>query len=333
MHSDEDVRIRSETGWYKPVLNALNVEVTTGVPYTHTSNPLCERPKPCGGTEPENPHEKEGTKDWVRLVPWAVLTMNSQRSSFKGFTPHELFHGGQPAWFFKTPFLEDFKSPVGDWLEDKDSMDNQAGTNLRHIRERQLSRRNRLRRPASFKVGDLVLVHHSRLPSWPRNCLQDPYFGPYRIITIDGSRIHVRCRPRLGGELLCAPKQLRHYHPPDDFSWDEWRLSDSKVERIDLESAASLEEADELEEMTADEMAVDGYYVVAGIVRHESQQGWKCLTLWDGYGLFEATWELMSAFIHPDGSINPIFRSYLVENNEGQLLTRAETLSQHQKKN
>ena len=43
VHSDEDVRIRSDTGWYKQVLNALNVEVTTGVPYTHTSNPLCER--------------------------------------------------------------------------------------------------------------------------------------------------------------------------------------------------------------------------------------------------------------------------------------------------
>ena len=43
MHSDEDVRICSDTGWYKRVLNALNVEVTTGVPYTHTLNPLCER--------------------------------------------------------------------------------------------------------------------------------------------------------------------------------------------------------------------------------------------------------------------------------------------------
>ena len=43
VHSDEDVRIRSDTGWYKRVLNALNVEVTTGVPYGHTSNPLCER--------------------------------------------------------------------------------------------------------------------------------------------------------------------------------------------------------------------------------------------------------------------------------------------------
>ena len=43
VHSDEYVHIRSDTGWYKRVLNALNVVVTTGVTYTHTSNPLCER--------------------------------------------------------------------------------------------------------------------------------------------------------------------------------------------------------------------------------------------------------------------------------------------------
>ena len=40
----------------------------------------------------------------------------------------------------------------------------------------------------------------------------------------------------------------------------------------------------------------------------------------------------MSAFIQPAGSINPIFCSYLVESNEGQLLTRAETLFQRNKK-
>ena len=43
VHSDEDVRIWSDTRWYKRVLDALNVHVTTGVPYTQTSNPLCER--------------------------------------------------------------------------------------------------------------------------------------------------------------------------------------------------------------------------------------------------------------------------------------------------
>ena len=61
-------------------------------------------------------------------------------------------------------------------------------------------------------------------------------------------------------------------------------------------------------------------------------RGGKSLTLWDAYGLSEATWEPVSASIQPDGSINPIFRSYLGENNEGQLLTRAETLSQKEKK-
>ena len=115
-------------------------------------------------------------------------------------------------------------------------------------------------------------------------------------------------------------------------SWDEWCLSDSEVERIDLENAANPEEAEELEELTADEIAVHGYYVVACIARHEYKQGWKFLALWDGYRLSEATWESMSAFIQPDQSINPIFCSHLVGINEGQLLTRAETLSQRKKK-
>ena len=114
VHSDGDARIRSDTGWYKRVLNALNVEVTTGVPYTNASNPLCERQNRVVEQNLRILMKQERTKDWVRLVPWAVLTMNSQRSSSTGSTPHELFHGGRPAWFFKAPFPEDFKSPVGD---------------------------------------------------------------------------------------------------------------------------------------------------------------------------------------------------------------------------
>ena len=79
------------------------------------------------------------------------------------------------------------------------------------------------------------------------------------------------------------------------------------MECVSLENAASPEEADELEEMTAVEMAVDGYYVVAGIARRESKQGWKFLTLWDGYGLSKATWEPMSAFYSRVGVSTPSF--------------------------
>ena len=152
--------------------------------------------------------KQERTKDCVRLLPWAVLTMNSQDSSPTGYTPHELLRRGRPAWFLKTPFPEDYKSPVGDWLEHRQDLANLARANVKHVRERELTRRNRTRSPATFKVGELVLVHHLRLPTWPCNCLQDPYFGPYRIIKVDASRIHVRCSPRRGGQLLCAPKQL-----------------------------------------------------------------------------------------------------------------------------
>ena len=254
-------------------MDALNVHVTTRVPYTQTSNPLSERQNHVLEQNLRILIKQERTKDWVRLLPWAVLAMNSQESSSTGYTPHELFHQGCAAWFSQPPFPEDYKSPVGDWLEHRQDLASLARANLKHVREPDLTRRNHTRRPATFKVGDLVLVHHWRLPTWPRNYLHNPYFGLYRIIKIDGSRIHVRCSPRLGGELLCAPKQLRHYDSPDELSWDEWRLSDREVERINLENAANPEEADELEEMTANHMAVDGYYVVAGVARHKYQHG------------------------------------------------------------
>ena len=58
-------------------------------------------------------------------------------------------------------------------------------------------------------------------------------------------------------------------------------VSDREVERIDLETAANPVKADEFGEMTADEMAVDGYCVLVGIARHKYKQGWSFLTLWD----------------------------------------------------
>ena len=94
VHSNEDVRIRSDTGGYKRVLNARKVEVTRGVPYTHTSNLLCERQNRVVEQNLRILMKQERTKDWLHVVPWAVLTMNSQSSPSTGFTPHELFHGG-----------------------------------------------------------------------------------------------------------------------------------------------------------------------------------------------------------------------------------------------
>ena len=81
INSDEDVRVRSDTGWDKRVLRSLNVQVLTGIPYSHRSNPLCER-QIC--VLKENVRiwcKAERTRDWVRLLPVISLTMNSRESS------------------------------------------------------------------------------------------------------------------------------------------------------------------------------------------------------------------------------------------------------------
>ena len=113
MHSDEDVRIRCDTGWYKRVLNALIVELTTGVPYTHTSNPLCERQNRVMEQNLRILMKQEHTKDWVRLLPWAVLTMSSQRRSSTGFTPHGCFMEDDLPCSSKHPFLRTSRAPLG----------------------------------------------------------------------------------------------------------------------------------------------------------------------------------------------------------------------------
>ena len=45
------------------------LKVTTGVPYTHTSNPLCERQNRVVEQNLRIMMKQERTKDWVRLVP------------------------------------------------------------------------------------------------------------------------------------------------------------------------------------------------------------------------------------------------------------------------
>ena len=85
--------MRSDTGWYKRVLRSLNVQVSTGIPYSHTSNPLCERRIRVLKENVRIWCKTERTRDWVRQLPVISLMMNSQESSAIGYSPHELFLG------------------------------------------------------------------------------------------------------------------------------------------------------------------------------------------------------------------------------------------------
>ena len=69
INSDEDARVRSDTGWYKSVLRSPNVQVSTRIPYTQTGNSLCQRQIRVVKENVRIWCKTERTKDWVRTTP------------------------------------------------------------------------------------------------------------------------------------------------------------------------------------------------------------------------------------------------------------------------
>ena len=208
---NEDVPVRSDTGWYRRVLRFLNVQVSTGIPYTHTSNPICEQQIRVVKQNVRIWCKTERTKDLVRLLPIISLMLNSQESSVTGYSPDKLFMG-RPARLLHAPYPEDSYSTVGKWVKEQLGKVDYAKAMLQRVKEQQWNKKNNHRVPASYKEGDWVLVNHSRLPAWPRSTSDDPYFGPYKALSVDGHRITVRCSPRLGETLVCAAQRLKRYY-------------------------------------------------------------------------------------------------------------------------
>ena len=270
----------------------------------------------------------ERTKDWVRLLPIISLMMHSQESWATGFLPQELFMG-RPAWFLHAPCPEDSYATCV--KEQQDKVD-KAKAMLQRVGERRRNKENKCRVPAFHQEGDWLLVHHSRLPAWPRSTSGDPYFGPYKILSVDGHRITVRCSPRRRGTLVCAAQQLKRYYDPEDLCSEEWELTDEQIAALDLQGAASSMQIEgELPEMNAEEMAKEGFYPVKSVIGHRYRQGLRFLTLWEGFGVREATWEPFSAFVLSEGRLNSDLVDYLSQNNLGELLRLAETLASQKK--
>ena len=215
----------------------------------------------------------------MELLPVISLMMNSQESSATGYSPHELFMK-RPASLLHAPYPEDSYYTVGQWVEEQQDKVDKPKAMLKRVRERQWNKKNKQRVPASCQEGDWLVVHHSRLPAWPRSTRDDPYFGPYKVLFVDGHRITVRCSPTPRGTLVCAAQQLKRYYDPEDLCEEEWELNDKEIAALDLQGAASpMEVRGEFPDMNAEEMAKEGFRLVKSVIPHRYRQGWAFLTL------------------------------------------------------
>ena len=73
-----------------------------------------------------------------------------------------------------------------------------------------------------------------------------------------------------------------------------------------------MEVEGELPDMNAEKMAKEGFYLVKSVLRHRYRQGWPFLTLREGFGVGEATWEPFSAFVLPEFWLTTCPRTTLV---------------------
>ena len=183
---------------------------------------------------------------------------------------------GRPAWFLHARYPEDSYSTVGKWMKEQQDKVDKAKAMLQRVRERQWNKKNKHRVPASYQEGDWVLVHHSPLSAWPRSTSDDPYFAPYKILSVDGHRITGRCSPRLGGPWCALLNSSSATTTPEDLCGEEWELNDEEISALDLQGAASPTEVEgELPDMNAEEMAKQGFYLVKSVLRHRYRQSKK----------------------------------------------------------
>ena len=82
---------------------------------------------------------------------------------------------------------------VGEWVQEQQAKVDKAKAMLQRVRERQWNKKNKHRVPATYQEEDWVLVHHSRLPAWPRSTSDDPYFGPYKILSVLPRGWYITC--------------------------------------------------------------------------------------------------------------------------------------------
>ena len=297
--SDADVRMKSETSWYSSLLRSYGVEVKLSIPYHKTSHGKCERRNRDLVGILRRLTTQMSAENWIKVLPIAVVLLNDTPIPILGYSPSEMFLGresrvGQP--FGYNPRF----SPAGfePWIERQNNFAAQTEKWLQNKRSEQVQRKNKHKCESKIKVGDYVLVHHTRWGLAGRdNKIQEDWVGPFRVLKRSLTSVIVKASPRLGGKLtaslqLCKlwPKVVNNAVQYDE----EGKPLPEAIRTTRLERQADPFEIFELP--PPDE---EGFFKVSHIVSHRKakKQSLEFLTQWEGFNANENTWEPEEAFI------------------------------------
>ena len=193
----------------------------------------------------------EKSRNWLKLVPYAIYLMNNQVSSRTGFTPTELFLG-RPGFNFEFPCVSEGNPKVDEWLTEQKRIADLCRSLVEKKRSKENRTKNRKRKEAIYQIGDWVLVHHTRFKAGPCNTLDSPYFGPFLVTDVAEGSVWIKTHPKYGGLVEVGYPQLKHYDVLDDlYDWEEDLQESLEAAAEDL-AADPMDEDEELPPMEDD---------------------------------------------------------------------------------
>ena len=239
IHSDQDVRLTAAGNGYRGVLETLGCKIQSGTAYVRTKTALCERQIRSCKTVMRILMAHERGMNWLRVLPYAIYLMNNQVSTRTGFS-------GLPGFHMEFPTPQDANPKMKEWMGKQAALASKTKELPERIRECENPRSNRGRKPIEYQIGDMVLVHHNRLPRWKKNDLDLPYHYPFMVTDVGPSSFKVPSSSRSGGEIEVGFPFLKRYTLMDEYDLD--------LEGFDDERAAEEDELnnDQDEEMTSE---------------------------------------------------------------------------------
>ena len=313
VHSDNDVRFTSESGWWISVLKALGCKATFGIPYRPQSNALAERQNRALKTVLRLNMTQQKSANWLRLLPLSVWMLNNQYIAALDSTPGELFLG-RPYWRLFDPELcpTQANPTVRSWLLEQVQVSEKAKVMLNKYRWKALERKGNTKVKTPYKVGELVLVHKNRFPKWKRKKLASPWWGPYRVTAVKPNSVYVFVSPKLGGVIrVGTASHLKRYPVTEERFDDLWAEVADEYAAFEDELAGAGPEAVPLsDEYPQPKLSVEA------IIKSEYKHGWRFLTKYHGFPVADSTWESIDSFIVGPRELHPVFERFC----EGQNL-------------
>ena len=171
-------------------------------------------------------------------------------------------------------------------------------------------RNNKGRVDSSYKVGDFVLVSSKRFPQHHVSKFESQWLGPWKVMEVHHNAVKVKGSPKFG-VFEVAFTHCKKWMPEiieEDFH------EDLEIAKEDEDEEENSKFEENVEVMNEEEMKKEDFYFVKKIWKHKYKNGWNFLTEWEGFGVEEATWEPIKAFVLPTGKLNEVFVKYCEQN-------------------